>query len=57
MGGNSSNTLTVVPFIKSTIKCSIIHEESETLNRFLLAALEDEILTFKVFLPFLACLY
>ncbi len=43
MGGNSSNTLIVVPFIESTIKCSRIHEESETLNRFLLAALEAEI--------------
>ncbi len=57
MGGNSSNTLIVVPFIKSNIKCSRIHEESETLKRFLLAALEAEILTFKVFLPFLACPY
>ncbi len=43
MGGNSLNTLIVVPFIESTIKCNKIHEESETLNRFLLAALEAEI--------------
>jgi len=43
MGGNSSNTLIVVPFIESTIKCSRIHEESETLSRFLLALLEAEI--------------
>jgi hypothetical protein len=43
MGGNSSNTLIVVPFIESTIKCSRIHEELETLSRFFLALLEAEI--------------